>query len=703
MRKIVLGGAALVVIVIGLLLIAPSFISVDLYKQQIAEAFKESTGRNMTIDGEIQLSLFPRVQISLEDIRIDNVSGGRADDLAQIAELSLGLQLFPLLSGNVHVDRFALVDPVINLEIDNEQNANWVLTIGDENVSNSSPDAESVPPNVEENSYLPANLSLGDVRLVNGRVTYHGPAGETENIDEINLALSLNDLDSPLSADGSARLRGELISIDFQVDRPRTFLVGGATPTQLKIVSDFGKASFDGSTTTDDQSDKSVRGSIDLNVPSLRKLSETAGQPIAGTSGFGSLQIIGDVEATAKRVAFRNANVEFDGMTGQGDLTLDLAGNVPGLTGSLAVDKLDANAFMATGKKVGSEPQGDSSPQSRPAVMGPQAPSSEWSTLPIDFSPLSSFNADLNFRAEQILYQDLKIGKSVVSLKIENAILTAKLEEIALYDGKGFGSLRIDGRRPKARIASTIELANVQALPFLTDAAEFDRLEGTGNFSYNINTVGGNERQFVRNLNGAGKLEVLDGAWRGVNLASMARKVQSTLALLGQQSNDAGQENVGGGQKTDFAELNGTFSIQNGILKNEDFVLLNPFVRVSGRGNVRMPRKLVNYRLQPKLVATTQGQGGQVDASGVSVPILVEGTWDNLKYRADFKGMLSGALTPGTSEDGSEPLQNILQGAGQAFGGGNANAEDDKSEDNSDSKTPSPGNLLKNLLGGSAE
>src|SRR5690606_13557484 len=112
-------------------------------------------------------------------------------------------------------------------------------------------------------------------------------------------------------------------------------------------------------------------------------------------------------------------------------------------------------------------------------------------------------------------------------------------------------------------------------------------------------------------------------------------------------------------QKTDFAELSGTFTVRNGILHNDDLKLLNPFVRLSGAGDVDLPQQTVNYRLEPQLVATTEGQGGS-DASGIGVPILVTGPWDNLSYAPDLAGALKNV--------GTEDVKKIIDDAKGAGG-----------------------------------
>ena len=92
----------------------------------------------------------------------------------------------------------------------------------------------------------------------------------------------------------------------------------------------------------------------------------------------------------------------------------------------------------------------------------------------------------------------------------------------------------------------------------MSDAIKFDRIEGAANADLAITTRGGSQRQLVSALAGAGKVKFLNGAIRGINLAAMVRNVATALL-------DSGASET---QKTDFAELGGTYLITKGVLTN---------------------------------------------------------------------------------------------------------------------------------------
>jgi AsmA protein len=125
----------------------------------------------------------------------------------------------------------------------------------------------------------------------------------------------------------------------------------------------------------------------------------------------------------------------------------------------------------------------------------------------------------------------------------------------------------------------------------------------------------------------------------------------------------------------------------NGIVSNDDLQMKSPLLRVTGKGTVEMPPKTVNYRLEPKLAATTKGQGGKDEATGIMVPVIVSGPWHNISYKPDLEAMLKDAAT-GKALD-------ALKGAVPIPGAGTSGGTTQPSSPTS----PSLPNPLKGILG----
>jgi AsmA protein len=203
---------------------------------------------------------------------------------------------------------------------------------------------------------------------------------------------------------------------------------------------------------------------------------------------------------------------------------------------------------------------------------------------------------------------------------------------MALYGGRGTGRLDLEVAEGRPEISAQFRLDGLNARPFLIDAADFERLEGTANAEFSLSTRGRSQLRLVENLNGEGRASFVDGAIVGINVAGMVRNVASAFQ--------------GGGEarKTDFAELSGSFRIKKGILTNDDLWLQAPAVRVAGSGRIDLPQRTVDYRIEPKAASTLKGQGGERDVAGLLVPVIVRGPWDDLSFTPDVGDLARRAL-----------------------------------------------------------
>ena len=209
--------------------------------------------------------------------------------------------------------------------------------------------------------------------------------------------------------------------------------------------------------------------------------------------------------------------------------------------------------------------------------------------------------------------------------------MTATLGKLGLYDGDGSGALTLNGAGATPRINARFKVSGVTAEPLLTDAAGFNRLQGNTALNFSVATAGRSQRDMVAALGGSGEVKFTNGKIKGINLAQLARTALGA-ATSGWQS--------GGTQDTDFSELGGSFTIDKGVLTNSDLKMLSPLLRVTGAGKVNILEKTLNYRVEPKIAASLEGQGGQADVKGIEVPLLITGPWSAPRFAPDVASMI---------------------------------------------------------------
>ncbi len=646
MKKLAYGILALVVLLIVAVIAIPFLVPAERIKTELMIAANDATGRTLSIDGDLGVSVFPVLGLTASKVSFSNAPTSDTANMATIENLTIELNLIPLLSGQVSVDKFILDTPVIVLEVDKAGHKNWEFE-----TAKAAPAPTESSEGGSSSDLGISDLNLGDVQIKNGSFTYNDmQAGTTQQVTEANLALELNGLDSPFKTNGSAVWKGEKIELDTELGSLRAVLENKATTAKLGVNSSKVTLSFDGNIKTLTPVDLS--GVTELDVPSLKGLVAWAAEPMEANEGtMEQVLIKGTIGVKGDTYSFTGAELTFDKINASGDFSANIGGKVPTLKGQLNLPVLDVNPYMSEGGSAKTE-----------TAAAPQKTGEKWDDTPIDFSALKSVNADFKLFVGELLVQKMKIGQTSLSALLNNGVLKLDLNELALYDGKGEGSVTIDAQGSTAKISKNFALTGLQLQPFLKDAADFDKLEGTGNFDLSLTTAGVSQKSFVENLNGDGSILFTDGAISGINLAAMARNVTSAFT-------DSGEA-----QKTDFAELSGTYTIVNGLLENKDLKMLNPFVQVTGAGKVNMPPKTLDYRLEPKLTASTEGQGSS-GAAGIAVPINVTGSWDNPSFAPDLEGMIKNVADPKVlkeklEEAGKEKIEEkVKESIGKDLGG----------------------------------
>jgi AsmA protein len=119
--------------------------------------------------------------------------------------------------------------------------------------------------------------------------------------------------------------------------------------------------------------------------------------------------------------------------------------------------------------------------------------------------------------------------------------------------------------------------------------------------------------------------------------------------------------------RTDFSEFHVPFTIKNGLFDTPKTTLISPFLRVKASGKADLVKETLDFRVEPKFVATLKGQGDLVDRKGIIVPVLVTGTFSSPRFLPDLGRLLKKRLEGRLPEEASE-LQKLLEK--QKFGKG---------------------------------
>ncbi|TGY89640.1 AsmA family protein [Marinicauda algicola] len=601
MRRILLVLAFLLATGLAAALIAPSLIPADAYRDRIEQAASDALGREVSISGDISLALLPKVQARAGDVTIANAEGFGEEPFAQMDALRLTLQLLPLVRREFVIEEFILVDPVIRLEQRAGRN-NWSFGTGDTAPATSAGEGFRRP------GALPIEASFGDVRIENGTLIYAGD-GDARRFEAVDLAIGLPGVDAPVSLEGGFTLEGRAMDFSASLGSLRGFFEGARTPAALSLTGPIGEVGFDGHILESRELEYEGAADLDLVLP---ELAAVFGASLPPGEGFRRFAATGRLAGAPGRISLSESDLAFDDITASGSLDIDYAGARPRLDGRVDIPELNLNPYLP-----------------EPAGTGPGADAG-WSEEPIDLSALRLVDARLRGSVGRLLVREIEFSDAELDAALDNGRLSADLTQFLLYGGRGNARVVANARTAVPSYAFTGRLEALEALPFLTAAAGFERLRGTGTLGLDLTGSGSSIAAIMESLSGTGDFDFTDGAIVGVNLAQVIRGVLNAVET--RSLPDA----FGDRQETDFSALRGTISMADGVARNPDLTMLSPLLRAAGEGEVDLGARRLDYRFTPRAVASLSGQGGEADLQGIGVPILISGDFADPQITLDF-------------------------------------------------------------------
>lgn len=124
---VVLGitGLILLVVVVGGVLLSVQ--DVNKFKDLLARKVSEKTGRELTIAGNFDLSISFSPSITADNVTFENAAWGTRPEMLKLGHVEAKVALFPMLSGDIEIERLILEDMDLLAETNEDGVGNWVF------------------------------------------------------------------------------------------------------------------------------------------------------------------------------------------------------------------------------------------------------------------------------------------------------------------------------------------------------------------------------------------------------------------------------------------------------------------------------------------------------------------------------------------------------------------------------------------------
>lgn len=382
-KRVLISAACVVGVLIVALLVVPFLIDPNVVKSQIAAQAKKATGRDLTIDGPVTLSLLPLPSVTLGGVRFLNAPGAKNVDMVEAKSIRVVPSALALLRGAVELSEVNLIEPRIVLEIDADGRPNWEFTPpSGQAVPSADKPGPSRPPAPGKLTVESGNLIFVDAR-----------AGLSIAAEKASVVATLGSLGGPYVVAASATVNGAPLRLDLSIGAR----AGDGLPSALALEAGGGKLTFKGAI-SEVGPNATATGFASVLAESLSAFIAT----LAGLAGdpppvmphllASKFSFEGDVDISRTRIAARDFKMALAGDRGYGDFAVALK-PTPSIDGKLVLPRFDLDGALAALSET----------SARSATT--QASTRGAPTTTAGASVLAAITARLSIEAEEVRYR----------------------------------------------------------------------------------------------------------------------------------------------------------------------------------------------------------------------------------------------------------------------------------------------------------
>ena len=692
------------------------------YREDISAGVKAATGRDLTIEGDLSLSIFPWLAIEVGRTELGNAEGFSDQPFMRFEEASLSVRMLPLiLRQETSVGTASIEGLVVNLEVAADGTSNWDdLSSTEETVRLEVPETDARPTKVDVGSIQMSDASVsytdaqtGSVYAITNLAFNSDGIGPDESFDldaEFDFTATPGELGGHIAIRGTATMTEDAAQVSIE-----GLNVSGELRGMTTQAAEF---NFDSrAMTIDTVAERISLGEMDFSILGVSMSANVepfsyAGSPqpqaelrVAEFSLKELMQAL-DIEppATADGSALSRVSFSANAAVGADSLTLDamtLALDDSTIVGSLSLPTTESGAIRFDLNVDAINLDGYMAPADAGAASTADDPGDDIE-IPVDM--IRGLNASGSFKIDRAFLSGMEFTNLELGLQSADGKLRLNPLAAELYEGKYNGDVSIDASNDVPSISVNERLVGVNLSSLAQSMFDQDNISGTINGSFVLSGAGRNLAAIRQDLDGNMSLELVDGAWEGTDVWHQLRAARAMF-----RQEPAPEPNLPA--RTEFTSVSATGTVTDGIFENDDLIIELPFLQLTGSGSVDLPAAQVNYSVQARVFDNPELMSGITEAeladfTKTVVPIKITGPLSAPSVRPDieavFRQQVEGAL-----EEQKEKLKNRL--LDRLFGGADeAPADQESSEgdveeteevEEEDLREQLKKKLLKDLIG----
>lgn len=669
------------------------FVDPNEYKDEIATAVQEATGRQLTIAGDIKLSIYPWIGLSLGATQLSNAEGFGKTPFASVETVEVKIKLLPLFQQRLVMQKIRLHGLRASLTKNKAGVSNWDdLAASTTIASDKQPDTDTPKAKVTTTKE-PAQamvalgaLAIDGLELKNAHLEWNDQqANQRIVIDNLTLRTGVLALPAPVDLSLSLDIKVNNPELDGHVDfAGQVFFDLDTQQYHLNNLNLTVKATGPGLPVSPMEAQLLANAKADLKQQhiTLNNLKLNT----LGTSMTGQVNITGldtspavsgkiavanfSPKALTKKLGIDLPKTTDAAVLNKVNLNLDFNGNMDGarlnnltvmlddskLTGSASVKNFSAPAIRFEIHIDGIDVDRYLPPTTETSTTSTSAPSPGAATAAatqLPLVPLRALNIDGNFKLDKLKITGAHSTDISLRVRAKGGQITLNPIQANLYKGTYKGNIALDVRKDTPKLSFNEALSGVNVGPLLKDTMGKELVSGTTNASAQLTATGSELAAIKKTLNGKAKFSFLNGAVKGVNIGQMIREANAKLNKKPKPPKTTNE--------TDFAEMSGSVTITNGIVRNQDLVMKSPLLRIHGKGSADLPKQKIKYLVNTSIVKSNEGQAGKElsELKSLTIPIKVTGTFEKPKFSLDLGPVIQAKTKKAVEEKKKQIKQDV--------------------------------------------
>ncbi len=665
-------GAIVVLLVVVAVAVSLLFDPND-YKDEIAAAVQNATGRELTFDGDLELALFPTIRIAVGTATLSNAPGFGDEPMARIGSAELRVAVIPLLSQRIEVSQARLEGLELNLARNRSGANNWQDLGG-----GGAPEADA-PADAGAGS-APADLDLGvgAIEIEGARIVWNDAAtGSRWELTDFGMTAEDFGVGQRFPLHMEFGLAGAEVAVQVAADMQATITLAGNEYRldELAVIIDGSGAGWPGGPSQAELTFDALAANLgaetlELNGLTLEFLGITVAGSLSGQRLLSNLALTGAVDI--REFAPREVLARFDVDVQTADAAV--------LTRASAKANLLYNSRQI-GLRDMQLTLDDSTLTGRIALEGERVtydltvddinvdrylPPSQESDAPAEEGSLDEVDLPLEVMRTVDARGELKFGKAKFSgLTLTNVAFpltaangAARLTPSAqLYGGRFNGDIRVEVEGDSANMTVGQVLENVDLAALGQDLLGSQDITGTGDVRLNLVTAGQNLGDMRRGLDGDVAFSVRNGSLEGIDFWFELRRARARL------DGETLPERGDAARRTTFSSLSATGVIEDALLTNRDLNGRLDFMTIDGSGSVNLLDDAIAFDLVATMIdgPVLQSDPAMVKYAGKELPLKVTGTVDAPSVLPDFSAIVRQQISEEVEEEVEERREEVRE------------------------------------------